>query len=80
MIHFELLTRPDCHLCEEMEAVLEEVLPTFGATYSCRNVDEDPDLKQRYGELIPVLLREGRAVAKVRVDRWQLERIVRRKR
>ena len=80
MSRFELLTRPNCHLCKEMEAVLADVLPSLGATYSCRNVDEDPDLKKRFGEVIPVLLREGRAVAKVRVDRRDLERIVRRRR
>ncbi len=80
MIRFELLTRPDCHLCEEMQTVLADVLPSFGATYSCRNVDEDPDLKMRYGEVIPVLLREGQPVAKLRVNRRQLERIVRRRR
>jgi hypothetical protein len=43
-------------------------------------VDGDPELRRRYGEVIPVLLRDGRAVAKTRLAPERLERIVRRRR
>ena len=79
-VGYELLTRPDCHLCDEMKGVLEEVLPRFGLAYEERNVDSDPDLRRRFGEVIPVLLRDGRPVAKVRIDATSLDRIVRRRR
>ena len=38
------------------------------------------NLSRRYGEVIPVLLRDGRAVAKIRLGGDRLERIVRRRR
>ncbi len=79
-VAYELLTRPDCHLCDEMKAVLDEVLPRFDLAYAERNVDSDAVLRQRFGEVIPVLLRDGRPVAKIRLDPKSLERIVRRRR
>ena len=77
---FELLTRPGCHLCEEMATVLEDVLPRHGLTWRPRDVDSDPELRRRFGEVIPVLLRDGRPVAKIRLDEAGLERIIRRRR
>ena len=80
MSRYELLTRPGCHLCDEMEEVLDRVLPRHGLTFERVNVDGDPELRRRYGEVIPVLLRDGRVVAKIRLDPNRLERIVRRRR
>jgi hypothetical protein len=77
---YELVTRQGCHLCDEMAALLDEVLPTLGATYSLRDVDAEPELRARYTDVVPVLLRDGQPVAKVRTDRRALERIVRRRR
>ena len=77
---FELLTREGCHLCDQMAAVLDEILPPHGLSWEQVDVDGDAALRERFGEVIPVLLRDGRPVAKVRIDRRQLERIVRRRR
>ncbi len=77
---YELVTRPGCHLCDEMAVLLDEVLPEHGLTWKPVDVDADPALRLRYGEAVPVLLRDGKPVAKVRVDRSELERIVRRRR
>jgi hypothetical protein len=63
-----------------MEEVLDRVLPRHGLTYERVQVDGDPELRRRYGEVIPVLLRDGRAVAKTRLAPERLERIVRRRR
>lgn len=76
-VNFELVTRQGCHLCDEMAAVLDEVLPGFGLTYTQRDVDAEPDLRARFTYVVPVLLRDGQPVAKVRTDRRALERIVR---
>ncbi len=76
----ELLTRPGCHRCEEMAAVLDATLPALGLTYAPVDVDSDPDLRRRFGETIPVLLRDGKPVAKVRVDADRLRRILARRR
>jgi glutaredoxin-like protein DUF836 len=76
---YELVTRAGCHLCDEMAALLAEVLPAHGLTWSPRDVDTDPDLRARFTDLVPVLLRDGKPVAKLRLDRRGLGRIVRRR-
>jgi hypothetical protein len=77
---YELVTRAGCHLCDAMAAVLDEVLPRFGLGYALRDVDAEPELKERFSDVVPVLLRDGTPVAKVRLDRRTLERIVRGRR
>jgi hypothetical protein len=77
---YELVTRAGCHLCEEMAAVLDAVLPEAGLSYSLRDADAEPELRARFSEVVPVLLRDGRPVAKVRVDRTTLARILRARR
>jgi thiol-disulfide isomerase/thioredoxin len=77
---YELVTRDGCHLCDEMAAVLDEVLPSFGLSYAALDVDAEPELRERFSDVVPVLLRDGRPVAKVRVDRAALLRIVRGRR
>ena len=77
---YELVTRVGCHLCDEMAALLDAVLPPFGLAYTARDVDAEPELRERFSDVVPVLLRDGRPVAKVRVDRAALTRIVRGRR
>jgi hypothetical protein len=76
---YELVTRDGCHLCDEMAAVLDEVLPVHGLTWAPVDVDADPELRARYSDLVPVLLRDGKPVAKIRVDPRDLARIIRRR-
>jgi Glutaredoxin-like domain (DUF836) len=76
----ELLTRKDCHLCVEMEALLAAVLPPRGLAYTPVDVDADPALQTRFGDAVPVLLRDGHPVAKVRLDEPTLLRILARHR
>ena len=73
---FELVTRHGCHLCDEMAAELESA----GLGFTSLDVDREPDLKARFGEVVPVLLRDGKPVAKVRVDAALLRRLVSRRR
>jgi glutaredoxin len=77
---YELLTRSECHLCDEMKVVLDRVFGELGVEYESVDVDCDELLIERYGETVPVLLRDGRAVAKVRLTDRQARRIVRRRR
>jgi hypothetical protein len=74
---YELVTREGCHLCDEMAAVLDAVLPVHGLSWSARDVDAEPELRSRFTDVVPVLLRDGLPVAKMRIDRRDLERIVR---
>ena len=77
---YELVTRQGCHLCDEMAALLDEVLPSHGLTYTLRDVDAEPELRARFTDSVPVLLRDGQPVAKVRTERRTLERIIRGRR
>ena len=81
---YQLLTRAGCHLCDEMKRVLDEAMPRRGMEYEAVDVDGEGEalaaLRGRYGDVVPVLLRDGVAVAKVRVERRQLERILDEKR
>ncbi len=75
-----MLSRDDCCLCTEMAVVLDEVLPALKVTWTRVAIDDHPGLVERYNDVVPVLLRDGKPVAKTRIDRRQLERIVRRRR
>lgn len=77
---YQMVTREGCHLCDEMAALLDQVLPAHGLAWSPLDVDADPALRERYTDVVPVLLRDGRPVAKLRTDRRALERIARGKR
>lgn len=66
-----LYTRPGCHLCEEM---LREMLAAGCADeYQLEeiNIDDDPALKQRYGQKIPVLTINGKEAFKYRLTAAQ---------
>ncbi len=77
---YELLSRSGCHLCAEMAALLDRVFAEHGLSYRAVDVDGSPELRARWGEAVPVLLRDGRAVAKVRLSEEALRRILRRRR
>ena len=73
-LEITLYTRPGCHLCEEAKAAIEPVVEQFGARLREVNIDEDRDLRDRYGWDIPVLFVGERKVAKHRVNLEQLRR------
>lgn len=63
-----LLTRPGCGLCEEFLAAWHAAFP--GIDLPRINVDRDAQLRQRYGDTIPVLLDEhGEELCRVHFDR-----------
>jgi hypothetical protein len=73
---YELVTRQGCHLCDEMASLLDAVLPGHGLAWSPLDVDSDLTLRERFSDVVPVLLRNGKPVAKVRLHRRALERIL----
>jgi hypothetical protein len=76
-IRLTLITRRDCHLCEEMAAVVGQVAPAAGAAVDVVDVDADPDLRARYTDQVPVLLVDGRKAFKYRVTPGELRRRLR---
>lgn len=70
-----LLSRPGCHLCDEMRAVVSPLVTGLGGTLETVDVDSDPALAARWGNEIPVLLdAQGRVLAKVRDSAAQIAR------
>jgi glutaredoxin len=69
-----LYSRPGCHLCEEMKAVIERVARATPFALDEIDISGDPELERLYGLEIPVLLVDGRKAAKYRVTEEQLRR------
>lgn len=80
MPSFELLTRQGCHLCEAMEEEVRPLLRDRGLALSLVDVDSSPPLAERFGDVVPVLLRDGLPVAKVRLRPGQAVRLIRGRR
>jgi thiol-disulfide isomerase/thioredoxin len=78
MIALTIYSRPGCHLCDEMKAIVERVAgsATPPATIDVIDISSDPDLESRYGLEIPVLLVNGKKAAKYRVTGEELVRML----
>ena len=62
MTLFKLLGRPGCHLCDEAEARMRELIGDSAATLEIVNIELDDELHARYLERIPVVLADGRQI------------------
>jgi hypothetical protein len=69
VIQLTLLSRPGCHLCDEMRREVDALLVDRPHEWDVVDVDSDPDLARRYGDSIPVLFVNGHLFAKIRVPR-----------
>ncbi len=69
-----VLSRSDCHLCEEAVAAIERVAASIDTpvTIDEVDVDEHPPLAGAYGERVPYVLVDGRPAFKFRVDEGEL--------
>ena len=79
MIALTIYSRPGCHLCDEMKAVVRRVAKSFPLTpVTIIEIDISTDraLDERYGAEIPVLLVEGKKVAKYRIGEDELRRVL----
>jgi thiol-disulfide isomerase/thioredoxin len=78
MIALTIYSRPGCHLCDEMKAVVERVAgsATPPPTIDVIDISSDPDLESRYGLEIPVLMVNGKKAAKYRVSEVELARML----
>jgi len=78
MIALTLYSRPGCHLCDDMKAVVERVARTWTPvpTIEIIDISSDPELEALYGLEIPVLLVNGKKAAKYRVTEDGLRRML----
>ena len=77
MTALTLYSRPGCHLCDDMKAVVARVARQVPLTLEEVDISTDPALEALYGLEIPVLMIEGRKAAKYRVGEAELLAIVR---
>ncbi|MGK5111021.1 MULTISPECIES: glutaredoxin family protein [unclassified Geodermatophilus] len=70
----QLLTRRECHLCENAAAALELIAAEAGLAVTAVDVDADPELQAEYGDRVPVLLLDGREHSYFTVDVPRLRR------
>jgi glutaredoxin len=70
-----IYSKPGCHLCDDMKAVVEGVV-RGRQQISLQEIDisNDPVLLQRYELEIPVLLIDGKKAAKFRITEQELTR------
>jgi len=77
-----IYSRPGCHLCDDMKAVVKRAVNRLAQTSSEPiAVDEvdittDAQLESLYGLEIPVLLLDGRKIAKYRIGEDELRRVL----
>ena len=69
-----LITRPDCHLCEEARAALERVVAVTGDRWIEKDVTGDLELERDYGDRLPVVLLDGKEHGYWRVEEERLLR------
>ena len=67
-----LYSRPGCHLCEAAREVVAAVCAELGESFTEVSVDDDPDLRERFGEEVPVTFVDGRQHDFWRVDAARL--------
>lgn len=69
-IDIVVYSRPDCHLCDVAKGVIREVAARDGVPIALRevDVDQDPALRERYTNDVPVIFIEGRKAFKHRID------------
>ena len=76
MINVILYSRPGCHLCDEMKAVVNRVARQTPIALEEIDITTDPALENRYGTEIPFLMVDGKKAAKYRVSEGELMRII----
>jgi hypothetical protein len=69
-----LIGKPDCHLCEQARAVIEQVCAQTGESFVEHSILDDPELADLYWERIPVTLVDGQPHDFWRVDADRLRR------
>jgi glutaredoxin len=78
MIALTLYSKPGCHLCDDMKATIARVARDLSLPVAVEEVDisTDRELESRFALQIPVLMMNGKRVAKYRVTEGELARIL----
>lgn len=75
MKHLVIYSRPGCHLCDDMKALVQRVLQESDradCTLEEIDISTSTDLRSRYETEIPVLTIDGRTAATYRITEAEL--------
>jgi len=73
-----LYTKPVCHLCDEMKNVLFNLKKEVDFEFEEVNIEQNEVLFEKYKEKIPVLIMNGNMIAKYRITKENLLRLITR--
>lgn len=68
-----LLRKPGCGLCDEAEGMLRKLGRRIAVRVTLVDIDSDPELQARYFLEIPVVLVDGREIARAPIRETALE-------
>lgn len=63
-----MYSRVGCHLCAEARGIVTDVCERHGTSFTEVDVDADAELKERYGDEVPVVTVDGAVVGFWRID------------
>ena len=76
MSRITLLTRANCHLCDDAKAALARVREATGEAWDEVDVDSDDELAYEYGDRVPVVFLDGKEHGYWRVEEQRLLRVL----
>ena len=71
-----LYSRSACHLCEDMENLLPSYLDGVGYSFNVVYIDNNTDLEEQYGTLVPVLKAGKREICHYFLDVKALQQYI----
>jgi glutaredoxin len=63
-----VLSRTYCHLCEDMIAALEQFQGRYAFDIEVVDIDRHPELEEKWGDKVPVLLDGDRELCHYHLD------------
>ena len=76
----QIYSRENCHLCQEAESVVREVLKDISFKFEVIYIDGDQELERLYGEEVPVTLINRAKHDYFRVDKKRFSEAILRQR
>jgi len=76
-VELTLYSRPGCHLCDDMKAIVTPVARELGWIVKEIDISGQPELESRFGQEIPVLFVGERKAFKYRLTESALRRRLR---
>ncbi|MCI0681964.1 MAG: glutaredoxin family protein [Gemmataceae bacterium] len=75
-LHFVLLTRQGCCLCDDAWALLTKAQERYRFALEARDVDSSPEWAAEHGDWVPVVLVNGKVRFRGKVNEVLLRRIL----